>query len=84
MYSELGEIRDRFKKSVPWLLCSATLPKHAKIEVLSSLKIDDPEEIVTNLNRANCYYNIIQGSGMDYTSGPSILDFLLDDLTLNP
>ena len=84
MYSKLGEIRDRFKKSVPWLLCSATLPKHAKVEVLSSLKIDDPEEIVTNLNRANCYYNIIQGSGMAYTSGPSILDFLLDDLTLNP
>jgi helicase-like protein len=64
-------------------LCSATLPKRAKIEVLLSLKIDDPEEIITDLNRANCYYNIIQGSGVDYTSGPSCLDFLFDDLTFN-
>ena len=64
-------------------MCSATLPKSAKIEVLRSLKIDDHEEIVTDLNRANCYYNIMQGSGVDYTSGPSSLDFLLDDLTFD-
>lgn len=82
-YSRLGEIRDRFQKSTPWLLCSATLPKRAKIEVLLSLKIDNPEEIITDLNRANCYYNIIQGGGVDYTSGPSCLDFLFDDLTFN-
>lgn len=64
-------------------MCSATLPKRAKIEVLLSLKIDDPEEIVTDLNRANCYYNIMQGSGVDYTSGPSSLDFLFDDLAFD-
>jgi hypothetical protein len=41
-------------------LCSATLPKRAKIEVLLSLKIDDPEEIVTDLNRTNCYYREVE------------------------
>jgi hypothetical protein len=47
-------------------------PKYAKIEVLRSLGIDNPEDIISDLNRANCYYNITQGSGVDYVSGPSV------------
>ncbi|KAN0072178.1 hypothetical protein V8E54_009907 [Elaphomyces granulatus] len=72
-------IRDYFGTTVPWLLCSATLPRHVKDEVLSSIKIKNPVEVVSDLDRPNCYYNILLGGGVDYKSGPTALYFLLDD-----
>lgn len=78
-YAELGTIREYFGTTVPLLLCSATLPQHVKDEVLSSIKIKNPVEVVSDLNRPNCYYNLLLGGGVDYKSGPTALDFLFDD-----
>jgi helicase-like protein len=78
-YAELGTIREYFGTTVPWLLCSATLPQHVKDEVLSSIKIKNPVEVVSDLNRPNCYYNLLLSGGVDYKSGPTALDFLFDD-----
>jgi len=47
---------EHFGTTVPWLLCSATLPRHVKDEVLSSIKIKNPVEVVSDLDRPNCYY----------------------------
>ena len=54
------------------LLCSATLPRHVKDEVLSPIKIKNPVEVVSDLDRPNCYYNILLW-GVDYKSGPTAL-----------
>jgi hypothetical protein len=78
-YADLGTIREYFGTTVPWLLCSATLPQYVKDEVLSSLKIKNPVEVISDLDRPNCYYNILLGGGADYKSGPTALDFLFDD-----
>lgn len=78
-YSQLGEIRRLFGTSIPWLLCSATLPRAKKDQILSSIGIEKHVEIMTNLDRPNLYYNILQGGGVQYKSGPTVLDFLFDD-----
>ena len=78
-YADLGTIREYFGTTVPWLLCSATLPQHVKDEVLSSINIKNPVEVVSDLDRPNCYYNLLLSGGVDYKSGPTALDFLFDD-----
>jgi len=50
-----------------------------KDEVLDTLRIKNAETIITDLNRANCYYNILLGGGSNYSSGPSAIDFLFDE-----
>jgi superfamily II DNA helicase RecQ len=77
-YANLGTIREYFGTTVPWLLCSAMLPRHVKDEVLSSIKIKNPVEVVSDLDRSNCYYNMV-GELTTYKSGPTALDFLFDD-----
>jgi hypothetical protein len=46
--------------------------------VLSSIGIQDPVHVISDLDRANCYYNLLLGGGIDYRSGPTALDFIFD------
>ncbi|KAN0068822.1 hypothetical protein V8E54_012991 [Elaphomyces granulatus] len=40
---------------------------------------ENPVEVVSDLDRPNCYYNVLLGGGVDYKPGPTALDFLFDD-----
>ena len=57
-------------RSQLWLLC--LLPECAT-EVLRSLRVDDLEDIIMDLNRVNCFYNISDSSEVDYIRAFSLV-----------
>jgi superfamily II DNA helicase RecQ len=78
-YGRVGDIRGVFRKRPPWFITSATLPNNQLVNVLESLRIDDPIQIDEPLDRPNLYYNVINSHiGDRFRGGTTPLDHVVE------
>ena len=58
-YRRLAELRDRFGK-IPMMALTATATERVQADIVSELRLDNPERFVASFNRPNLIYRVLQ------------------------